>query len=123
MRASLLGMLDAAARQRGLGYTVACCADFYCPGAATSVLSSFILDRIGDGEAPTWLFDARQPHSLSNAAAREALEMAYPNTRPYPFDSTRFERTFGIGPTPDEDVIPSPVRVKTPRRPREKDPG
>lgn len=65
VRASLLRMLDDAARERGLSYTVARSADFYGPGAATSVFNTFVLDRIRAGKEPVWLFDARQPHSMT----------------------------------------------------------
>ncbi|MET4639015.1 NAD-dependent epimerase/dehydratase family protein [Mycetocola sp. 2940] len=64
VRASLLRMLDAA-QEKGLVYTVARSADFYGPGAATSVFNTFVLDRIRDGKEPIWLFDARQPHSMT----------------------------------------------------------
>jgi nucleoside-diphosphate-sugar epimerase len=169
VRATLLRMLGDAARDRGLTCTVARSADFYGPGATTSVFNTFVIDRIRDGKEPTWLFDARQPHSMTytpdigralavlgtdpqargrtwhvptapaltggeymalasgssrpktmsattmrigalfHGGAREALEMAYQNTRPYLLDSTLFERTFGIGPTAYEVAIPSLV--------------
>jgi nucleoside-diphosphate-sugar epimerase len=168
VRASLLRMLEVAAGEQGLTYTVARSADFYGPGAATSVFNTFVVDRIRAGREPVWLFDARQPHSMTytpdigralailgadprarerttwhvptapaltgeeymalasgssrsrtmsattmrigalfNSEAREALEMAYQNTRPYVLDSTLFEQTFGSGPTPYEEAIPS----------------
>jgi nucleoside-diphosphate-sugar epimerase len=167
VRASLLRMLDAAARESGLRYAVARSADFYGPGAATSVFNTFVLDRIRAGKKPLWLLDAQQPHSMTytpdigralavlgtdpramgqtwhlptappltgeeymalasgspssktmsattmrmgalfNRGAREALEMVYQNTRPYVFDSTLFEQTFGIGPTPYEEALRS----------------
>lgn len=65
LRASLLRMLDEAARDRGLVVTVGRSADFYGPGAATSVFNSFAIDRIATGKRPTWLFDARLPHSMT----------------------------------------------------------
>lgn len=165
IRASLIRMLEAAGQDRGLVYTVGRSADFYGPGATTSVFNRFVLDRIRAGKEPTWLFDARQPHSMTytrdigralavlgtdpraagstwhlptappltgaeyvalaadtsrlktmsattmrigalfSGAAREALEMAYQNTRPYEFDSTLFERTFGVAPTPYAEGI------------------
>jgi nucleoside-diphosphate-sugar epimerase len=166
VRASLLRMLDAAARDRGLVVTVGRSADFYGPGAATSVFTSFALDAIRAGRKPTWLVDAHQPHSMTytrdiatalvtlgtdararggvwhlptapaltgeeylalatdgtadyrtmsattmrigalfNAAARESLELAYQNDRPYLFDSSAFEHTFGGRPTPYAEGI------------------
>ncbi|MET0480994.1 MAG: NAD-dependent epimerase/dehydratase family protein [Mycetocola sp.] len=172
VRASLLRMLDAAARESGLSYTIARSADFYGPGATTSVFNTFVLDRISAGREPLWMFDAAQPHSMTytpdigralavlgtqphawgrtwhlptaepltgeeymtlasgspssktmsamtmrigalfNRGAREALEMAYQNTRPYLFDSTLFGRTFGIGPTPYEEALRSLVPAR-----------
>lgn len=38
-------------------------------------------------------------------AARESLEMAYQYTAPYVFDSSAFETTFGLAPTPYRDGI------------------
>lgn len=43
--------------------------------------------------------------ALFSSAARESLEMAYQYTAPYEFDSTAFERTFGVAPTPYADGI------------------
>lgn len=65
LRASLLRMLDTAARERGLNYTVGRSADFYGPGASTSVFNNFVIDKVVDGKEPTWLFDASQPHSMT----------------------------------------------------------
>lgn len=166
VRASLLRMLEEAARDEGLVFTVGRSADFYGPAASTSVFNSFVIDPIGAGKQPTWLLDAHQPHSMTytpdigaalavlgtdprarggvwhlptasaltgeeyialasggatryrtmsaailrvggvfNGAAREAVEMAYQNSRPYLFDSTAYERTFGVEPTPYAEGI------------------
>jgi len=164
LRASLLEMLDEAARERGLVVTVGRSADFYGPGASTSVFNTFALDSIRAGKRPTWLFDAGLPHSMTytpdigralavlatdprargrvwhlptaaaltgaeylrlagahkvgvmsattmrigglfTSAAREAMEMAYQNTGPYLFDSSAFEREFGVRPTPYAEGI------------------
>ena len=166
IRAALLETLATAARERGLGYTVGRSADFYGPGATTSVFNMFAIDRVVAGKPPTWLFDATQPHSMTytpdigralavlgtdprargriwhlptapaltgdeylalatggaqphrtmsmttmrmgavfSSAARGALELAYQNTEPYRFDSTAFEREFGIAPTPYAEGI------------------
>lgn len=43
--------------------------------------------------------------ALFVAEARESLEMAYQYTAPYVFDSSAFESTFGIAPTPYRDGI------------------
>ena len=64
VRATALLALGAAA-ERGLGVTIARSADFYGPGASTSVFNSFALDKIAAGKPATWLFDADQPHSLT----------------------------------------------------------
>jgi nucleoside-diphosphate-sugar epimerase len=166
LRASLLRMLDDAVRDEGLVVTVGRSADFYGPGAATSVFTSFALDAIRSGRRPTWLLDDAQPHSMTytrdigdalvtlgthprarggvwhlptapaltgaeylrlasggtsthrtmsattlrigalfSPAARESLELAYQNDRPYVFDSSAFERTFGVTPTPYAEGI------------------
>ena len=65
VRAELLGMLDTAREERGLGVTVARSADFYGPGATTSAFNMFVIDSVLAGKAPVWLFDARQPHSMT----------------------------------------------------------
>ncbi|WP_411700613.1 NAD-dependent epimerase/dehydratase family protein [Conyzicola sp.] len=64
VRASALQTL-AAASDRGLDVTTVRSADFYGPGATTSVFNSFALDKIAAGKTGTWLFDADQPHSLT----------------------------------------------------------
>lgn len=61
--AALRTLADASAR--GLTVTTARSADFYGPGAATSVFNTFALNRIAAGNDGTWLVDADQPHSLS----------------------------------------------------------
>lgn len=166
IRAGLLRLLDAASTQRGLDVTIGRSADFYGPGATTSVFNMFAVDAVTVGKPPRWLFDATQPHSLTytvdvgrglavlgtderargrtwhlptapaltgaeylalaggdaghprlmsaatmrfgavfSSAARETLEMAYQFTAPYHFDSSAFERTFGIAPTPYADGV------------------
>ena len=165
IRAGLLRMLDAG-RQRGLEYTVGRSADFYGPGATTSVFNAMALDKVAAGQDPTWLLDSGQPHSMTYtpdigaaltilgtdalarggvwhlptapartgddylamaterklrhrvmsmatlrfgalfiSSAREAIELSYQNTSPYLFDSTRFETTFGVTPTPYSEGI------------------
>ena len=64
IRADALAALQAAATERGLSYTVARSADFYGPGAKTSVFNTFALSKLAAGKKATWLFDADQPHSL-----------------------------------------------------------
>lgn len=166
VRASLLRMLDAAARDHGLEVTIGRSADFYGPGASTSAFTTFAIDKVAAGKPPVWLFDSHQPHSMTYtpdigralavlgtderargrvwhlptapaltgaeylelatgvalrhttmsmaamrvgamflAEAREALEMAYQYTAPYVFDSSAFETTFGVAPTPYRDGI------------------
>ncbi len=65
LRAELLAMLDTARTERGLVVTIARSADFYGPGAATSAFNTFAIDAVAAGRAPTWLFDATQPHSMT----------------------------------------------------------
>jgi len=166
VRAALLRMLDAATRHHGLEVTIGRSADFYGPGATTSAFNSFAIDRVAKGKPPFWLFDSRQPHSMTYTpdigealavlgtderargrvwhlptapaltgeeylelatggalrhttmsmaamrmgavfvpAARASLEMAYQYTAPYVFDSSAFETTFGLTPTPYRDGI------------------
>jgi nucleoside-diphosphate-sugar epimerase len=54
--------------------------------------------------------------SLFSSAARETLEMAYQYTAPYEFDSTAFERTFGVAPTPYAEGIAASLGRATARR-------
>jgi nucleoside-diphosphate-sugar epimerase len=65
VRADALAALEAATTENGLSVTIARSADFYGPGATTSVFNGFALARIAAGRSGTWLFDADQPHSLS----------------------------------------------------------
>jgi nucleoside-diphosphate-sugar epimerase len=64
VRADALGALEQAA-DRGLVVTIARSADFYGPGATTSVFNGFALNKIAAGRPGTWLFDADLPHSLT----------------------------------------------------------
>ncbi|MEK8225963.1 NAD-dependent epimerase/dehydratase family protein [Oerskovia sp. M15] len=64
VRAAALRTLDHA-RERGLTVTIGRSADFYGPGASTSVFNTFALDKIAAGKPGTWLFDADQLHSLT----------------------------------------------------------
>ncbi|NTW42722.1 MAG: NAD-dependent epimerase/dehydratase family protein, partial [Cellulomonadaceae bacterium] len=64
VRAAALERLDEAAA-RGLAVTIGRSADFYGPGASTSVFNTFALDKIVAGKTATWLLDADQPHSLT----------------------------------------------------------
>ena len=65
VRAALLRMLETAARERGLDVTIGRSADFYGPGASTSAFNMFVIDKVAEGKAPVWLFDAHQPHSMT----------------------------------------------------------
>jgi nucleoside-diphosphate-sugar epimerase len=161
IRAELLRML---ADARGLDYTIGRGADFYGPGATTSVFNSMALEKVVAGKTPTWLLDATQPHSMTYTPdigralailgtdqraggrtwhlptasaltgreylalagverhttmsmavlrmgaifvpiARESLELSYQNTDAYVFDSSLFESTFGMVPTPYREGI------------------
>jgi nucleoside-diphosphate-sugar epimerase len=64
VRAAALDRLDQAAA-RGLAVTIGRSADFYGPGASTSLFNTFALDKIAAGKTGTWLLDADQPHSLT----------------------------------------------------------
>lgn len=173
VHAAALGLLDEAARSRGLVHTVGRSADFYGPGANTSVFNAFVLDKVAAGKEPTWFFDATRPHSLTytpdigdalvvlgtdprargrawhlptaspaltgeeymsiatgsagahhtmsaltmrvgalfNRSARETLEMSYEYTEPYRFDSSTFETTFHMTPTPYAEGIADALAV------------
>lgn len=65
IRADALTALHTAKTKRGLTFTVARSADFYGPGATTSVFNTFALDKITAGKKAIWLFNADQPHSLT----------------------------------------------------------
>lgn len=65
VRADALRLLEAAVVDRALDLTVVRSADFYGPGATTSVFNGFVLDRLAAGRPPGWLLDADQPHSLT----------------------------------------------------------
>jgi nucleoside-diphosphate-sugar epimerase len=65
VRAAALAALDSAAADRGLAFSVARSADFYGPGAATSVFTTHGLARIAAGKPGTWFFDADLPHSMT----------------------------------------------------------
>jgi len=65
VRASLLRMLEDAAQVRGLTFTVGRSADFYGPGASTSVFNAFVIDKVRAGKESRWFFDAHQPHSMT----------------------------------------------------------
>lgn len=164
VRAGLLRMLEDA-RAGGLDATVVRSADFYGPGAATSVFNMMAVDNVARGKRPVWLFDASKPHSMTYTpdigralavigtderaagktwhvptaapaqtgreyvrllgggearvmslatmriaglfmpTARETIELAYQNTEDYVFDSSAFERTFGVAPTPYADGV------------------
>lgn len=64
VRAGLLRMLDEA-RAGGLAATVARSADFYGPGAGTSVFNMMAVDNVVRGRRPAWLFDASKAHSMT----------------------------------------------------------
>lgn len=64
VRAHALRMLERA-QEEGLEVVVARSADFFGPGAATSVFNSFGLSPVAAGNSGTWLFDGDQPHSLT----------------------------------------------------------
>ncbi|MBF4567265.1 NAD-dependent epimerase/dehydratase family protein [Plantibacter sp. VKM Ac-2880] len=65
VRARAAAALAAAVAERGLVSTVGRSADFFGPGASTSVFNSFGIDPIAAGRPGTWLYDADLPHSLT----------------------------------------------------------
>ncbi|MFD0481469.1 NAD-dependent epimerase/dehydratase family protein [Kineococcus sp. GCM10028916] len=183
VRAAALDLLARAAA-RGVDVTIGRSADFYGPGATTSVFNGFVLDKVAAGRRSTWLYDADQPHSLTytpdigraltvlgtddrargrtwhlptapaltgrqyvrtavdvaagttapadvplgvmssttmrigalfSTAARETLELSYQYRAPYVFDSTAYETTFGVSPTPVVDGITASLTAARPR--------
>lgn len=182
VRAAALDLLARAAA-RGVDVTVGRSADFYGPGATTSVFNGFVLDKVAAGRRSTWLYDADQPHSLTytpdigraltvlgtddrargrtwhlptapaltgrqyvrtavdvaagttapadvplgvmssttmrigalfTTSARETLELSYQYRAPYVFDSTAYETTFGVSPTPVVDGITASLAAARP---------
>lgn len=57
--------------------------------------------------APRW---ALAVASLFDPTVRAVREQLYQSERPWIVDSTRFERTFGLDPTPLEDAVAATVR-------------
>ena len=156
------GRVRAEARELLLSFpdvVVAVAADFYGPGARTSVFNRLVIDALHRGRAGRWLFNAGLAHSMTytpdignglavlgrsaevgvwhlptaaalrgvdyidiaagapgrsrvltrgrlrlaslvDREARETLEMGYQYENPFLFDSSAFERRFGIAPTP-----------------------
>lgn len=64
VRAEALRILRATV-ENGANVTIGRSADFYGPGASTSVVNGFVIDRVVAGKRPTWLLNADQPHSLA----------------------------------------------------------
>lgn len=64
VRADLLAKF-VVARDAGLGVTIARSADFYGPGASTSVFNGMAIDAVAAGKAPTWLLNSSLPHSMT----------------------------------------------------------
>ena len=185
VRAAGLDLLARAAA-RGDDVTTARSADYYGPGATTSVFNGFVLDKVAAGRRSTWLYDADQPHSLTytpdigralavlgtddrargrtwhlptapaltgrqyvrtalavaagttapadvplgvmssttmrigalfSTAARETLELSHQYRAPYVFDSTAYETTFGVSPTPVVDGITATLAAARPPAP------
>ncbi|MDR1998635.1 MAG: NAD-dependent epimerase/dehydratase family protein [Frankiaceae bacterium] len=65
VRADAIRVLGEASASRGLSFTVARSADFYGPGATTSMFNSFVTDRVSAGKDCGWFFNTDLPHSLT----------------------------------------------------------
>lgn len=65
IRADAIQALQQAQDERGLAFTVARSADFYGPGATTSMVNGFVMNPAAAGRRCTWLLDAGLPHSLT----------------------------------------------------------
>jgi nucleoside-diphosphate-sugar epimerase len=60
--------------------------------------------------------------AVFSSAARESLEMAYQYQAPYEFDSSAFEETFGVMPTPYADGVAAALAMATAARHEQHDP-
>ncbi|MFB7844403.1 NAD-dependent epimerase/dehydratase family protein [Microbacterium sp. NPDC056052] len=171
------GRVRAEAREMLLSFpdvAVGVAADFYGPGARTSVFNRLVIDALRRGRAGRWLFDAGLAHSMTytpdigsglaalgrstetgvwhlptsaalrgidyidiaagepgrarvltrgqlrlaalvDREARETLEMGYQYEHPYLFDSSAFERRFGIAPTPFAVGVRRAIEAERPR--------
>lgn len=77
------GLLEQLAAASDLDYTVARAADFYGPGATTSVFNSMAIDNVAAGKSPVWMLDSTQPHSLTYTPdVGEALALLGTSTPP-----------------------------------------
>lgn len=65
VRADAIRALETARDERGLQVTVGRSADFYGPGATTSMINGFVIGPVAAGKHCTWLLDADLPHSLT----------------------------------------------------------
>lgn len=85
-----------------LGTTAAGCGETWHLPTAPALTGRQYIELAAGTEARTAVMGSATMRlgALFNSAAREALEMAYQNTNPYVFDSSSFERTFGVSPTP-----------------------
>lgn len=65
IRADAIRVLEEARDKQGLQVTVGRSADFYGPGASTSMINGFVMDPASAGKSCTWLLNADVPHSLT----------------------------------------------------------
>lgn len=65
VRSAALATIERARVERGLRCTIGRSADFYGPGASTSVVNGMLVEPFARGKPGTWLYDAHQPHSLT----------------------------------------------------------
>lgn len=65
IRVDAIRALAQARTERGLQFTIGRSADFYGPGATTSAINGFMIDRAAAGKRCVWLLDAGLPHSLT----------------------------------------------------------
>jgi nucleoside-diphosphate-sugar epimerase len=170
IRAQVATMLLEEMKGGGVQGLIARSADFYGPGARTSVANILVFDKLAKREKASWLVNDSVPHSFTftpdaarslvvlgsseaswnqtwhlptavsppagsefirltaaqfdvephhrvmtplmlklvgvfNSDVRELGEMLYQYDSPYVFDSTKFTKAFGFGPTPYADGI------------------
>lgn len=78
---------------------------WHLPTAPALTGSELMALASGSAEHKTTSLGILRFGGLFSSDARETAEMAYQYAKPYRFDSTRFERTFGFMPTPHTEGI------------------
>lgn len=86
---------------------------WHLPTAAALTGQEYIELALGAGaRAKVMSYGMLRFGALFNTAARETLELAYQFSKPYVFDSSLFESTFNVRPTPISQGIESTLRMR-----------